>query len=946
MCYAIPGKVKEINNKTILVDYFGEEKRAINDFYDLNVGDYISAQGGYVIKKIPPAEAQDILSTWHELFFELQDIDLRLSRVDFQNNDIDKKLSRILDKALENIPLKQEELLSLINLNNPTALDLFFKTANFIRQKYHKNSCCVHGIIEISNYCKRHCTYCGISAHNNNITRYRMTPDEILEAAVQAVQIYGFQALVLQSGEDPHYSINELTDIIKRIKERVPVLICISFGEVGLEGLENLFEAGARGLLMRFETSNPNLFEKLHPSQTLETRLNHIRRAYELGYLIITGGLIGLPGQTHEDIINDIQLTKKLHAEMYSFGPYLPHPDTPLQRSRGLQPALYQKEDVLKTLALARLIDPENAKILVTTAFETLDSSARKEGLLAGANSVMLNVTPIKYRKLYSIYPDKAHSTELINAQIEETISLLKSLGRAPTDLGISKNNVAALDETERQRDVAAGFSLRSWITTRIKKDQITKYMDGGKDFINDKKIIEKLHSNKEPDQKHIKDILQKSLSVQTLTLDETAALLNVTDKDLLEEMRQTAVKVKTKVYDNRIVTFAPLYMGNHCVNNCLYCGFRKDNNEVKRKSLSLDEVKKETEVLAGKIGHKRIIAVYGEHPSTDIDYIVDTIKAIYSIQSPLGEIRRVNVNAAPFSIEDLKKLHEVGIGTYQVFQETYHHKTYEKIHPKNTLKRDYRWRLYCMHRAFEAGIDDVGIGALFGLYDWKFEVMGLIAHNIELEEKFGVGAHTISFPRLEPAVNTPFIEESKYKVLDEEFKKIITTIRLSVPHTGMIITAREKPQIRRDALSLGVTQTDASTRIGIGAYSDRYTEQEKDRQQFLLGDTRSLDDVIRELAQMGYITSFCTAGYRCGRTGGCIMDLLRKGQERWFCKLNAVLTFKEYLMDFASPQTKKAGEEIIKKEIKEIETNIPDALTKFREYFHRIENGERDLYF
>ena len=434
MCYAIPGKVKEIRDKTVIVDYFGDEKCAINEFYDIGVGDYICAQGGFVIKKVPQDEAKDILSAWGELFFELQDMDLRLSRLDLKDKNIDKKLSLILDKALENIPLKYEELLYLINIGEGQSRELFFKTANFLRQKFHKNSCCVHGIIEISNYCKQYCLYCGISAHNKKIERYRMSQDEIIAAAAQAIDGYGFQALVLQSGEDSGYSIDELADTIKKIKDKFAVLICISFGEVGLKGLEKLYKAGARALLLRFETSNRKIYQQLHPGQTLRSRLSHIEHAGRIGYLIMTGGLIGLPGQTKEDIINDIFLAKELKAEMYSFGPFLPHPDTLLQKKN----APSQKE-VLKVLALARIIDPENAKVLVTTALETLDSSARRQGLLSGASSVMLNVTPLKYRKLYSIYPDRAYENDEINCQIKETLTLLKSLGRAPTDLGVAR---------------------------------------------------------------------------------------------------------------------------------------------------------------------------------------------------------------------------------------------------------------------------------------------------------------------------------------------------------------------------------------------------------------------------------------------------------------------------------------------------------------------------
>ena len=475
-------------------------------------------------------------------------------------------------------------------------------------------------------------------------------------------------------------------------------------------------------------------------------------------------------------------------------------------------------------------------------------------------------------------------------------------------------------------------------------------YLNNGEDFINEGEIFANLAKNENPDSQEIKDILEKSLSIQTLQPDQTAALLNTKDPRLWEEIFYTAGEIKKKVYNNRIVTFAPLYLSNFCVNNCLYCAFRKENTIEKRRRLSLEEVKQEIEVLAGKIGHKRLIVVYGEHPLSNIDYMVDTIRAIYGVRTKTkkgyGSIRRVNVNATSLSIKELKRLKEVGIGTYQVFQETYHHQTYHKIHPAGTTKHDYRWRLYCMHRSQEAGVDDVGIGVLFGLYDWRFEVMGLLYHARELERRFGIGPHTISFPRLQPAANTPFIQEAKYKVSDQNFKKLIAVIRLSVPYTGMILTAREPADIRRETIEIGTTQTDASTRIGIGAYSDRYNQQEAERQQFLLGDTRSLDEVIRELAGMGYITSFCTAGYRCGRTGKKIMELLRSGQEGQFCKLNAILTFREWLDDFATEQTKTVGEGLIKKEIEEIRQKMPSVHPQLMEYYGRLENGERDLYF
>jgi 2-iminoacetate synthase len=491
----------------------------------------------------------------------------------------------------------------------------------------------------------------------------------------------------------------------------------------------------------------------------------------------------------------------------------------------------------------------------------------------------------------------------------------------------------------------------KNWMGNVIRETEITRYLTGGKDFIDDGKIWDRIIGNKNPEHRRIGDILQKSLAIETLDPDETAALLNVEDEELWGDIFEAAGEVKRRVYDNRIVTFAPLYCSNLCVNNCLYCGFRRENHVEKRRRLTLEEVRNEARVLAGEIGHKRLIAVYGEHPLSDVHYIADTIGAMYDVtvktKNGFGQIRRVNINAAPMSISDLDTLKEVGIGTYQVFQETYHHETYRCIHPAGTLKSDYRWRLYALHRAIEAGVDDVAIGALFGLYDWRFEVMGLLSHALDLEKQFnGLGPHTISFPRLEPAAGTPFASEPQYRVPDEDFKKLVAVIRLSVPYTGMIITAREQAHIRKDVIPLGCTQMDASSRIGIGSYSDTYSEQEAERQQFILGDTRSLDEAIRELAQEGYITSFCTAGYRCGRTGEHIMQLLRCGQESRFCKLNAVLTFREWLDDFASEQTKKAGEMIIAKELDEIKQALPSVYPKLTEYYQRIENGERDLYF
>ncbi len=492
---------------------------------------------------------------------------------------------------------------------------------------------------------------------------------------------------------------------------------------------------------------------------------------------------------------------------------------------------------------------------------------------------------------------------------------------------------------------------VADWIRDRIKPEQIEKYLDDGRCFIDAEAIERALDANRRPDPKRVRDIVQKSLAIETLTPEETACLIHVDDPELLAEMRQAAQAVKIKVYDNRIVTFAPLYLGNLCVNNCAYCGFRSSNRLEQRRVLTLDEVRREVEVLAGQIGHKRLIVVYGEHPATDVDYIASTLAAIADVKVKTrrgwGQIRRCNVNAAPMSVEELAMLNEVGIGTFQVFQETYHRPTYERLHPQNTIKGNYLWRLYAMHRAMEAGIDDVGIAPLFGLYDWRFEVMALLYHAIELEAKFGIGPHTISFPRIEPAHNTPLTENPGYAVGDEEFKKLVTVIRLAVPYTGMILTAREDAQLRREVLPLGCTQTDASSRIGIGGYADPADEnQQGSRQQFLLGDTRSLDTVVRDLAEAGCITSFCTAGYRCGRTGQKIMGLLRSGKEGQFCKLNAVITFREWLDDFGSPETIAVGEKVIAREIEQVREKMPEIFDQFMRYYEKTQAGDRDLYF
>ena len=493
--------------------------------------------------------------------------------------------------------------------------------------------------------------------------------------------------------------------------------------------------------------------------------------------------------------------------------------------------------------------------------------------------------------------------------------------------------------------------SNQNWVRERIVQVEIDKYLrPDGSDYVNDEEIFRLLEATGEPEAEQVRAILAKSLAVQTLSQEELAVLMRVRDPGLWEEMRAAAGAVKRKVYDNRIVTFAPLYLSSKCVNNCVYCGLRGENDAVTRRVLTMDEVRAETEALAGKLGHKRLVVVYGEHPESGPEYIAESIRAVYGVKvqtrKGIGQIRRVNVNAAPMSIAELKTLHACGLGTFQVFQETYHRHAYARMHPAQTLKGNFRWRLYAMHRAQEAGIDDNGIGVLYGLSDWRFELLGQQAHALEMERFCGIGPHTLSFPRLEPAVNTPFVENPEWRVGDDDFERIVVLARLAVPYAGLIITARETPAMRRRLLPLGVTQMDAASNVGVGAYADGQEKQQGDRQQFLLGDPRGLDEVVREWAGMGCITSFCTAGYRCGRTGKCIMDLLRSGAEGKFCKLNAVLTFKEWLDDFATAETQAVGEALLQKELDEVRRTQSKIWPAFWANYQRTVAGERDLYF
>ncbi|HPN84131.1 MAG TPA: [FeFe] hydrogenase H-cluster radical SAM maturase HydG [Victivallales bacterium] len=461
----------------------------------------------------------------------------------------------------------------------------------------------------------------------------------------------------------------------------------------------------------------------------------------------------------------------------------------------------------------------------------------------------------------------------------------------------------------------------------------------GYKSFI-DENLISQLCEVRE-DSVKIRDAIAKSLEKKPLSLGETASLLSAKKDDLKNEIFNAARELKKKVYGNRIVLFAPLYIGNYCVNECKYCAFRNSLRTTVRKTLSQKELVEQIEALEDN-GHKRLILVFGEHPDYTPEFIADTVRRTYSVKKGRGEIRRVNINAAPLNIEGFKTVKASGIGTYQIFQETYHRKTYSEYHPAHTHKGDYDYRLDGLSRAYEAGCDDVGVGALFGLYDWRFEVLGLVSHARFLEERYGCGPHTISFPRIRPAHGVKLKPE--FIVKDDDFKHLVAVLRLSTPYTGMILTARETPEIRREVLEFGVSQIDAGTRIELAGYTKKTDQQQLNKEQFSIGDSRPLDEVMLELLSNGYVPSFCTACYRKGRTGKQFMEFAIPGFIQNLCTPNALLTLQEYLCDYASEETKQAGQKAIEAELAKFAD--PVQREKIRKLLQEIrEKNTRDSY-
>ena len=462
--------------------------------------------------------------------------------------------------------------------------------------------------------------------------------------------------------------------------------------------------------------------------------------------------------------------------------------------------------------------------------------------------------------------------------------------------------------------------------------------MEKKENFIDHAYIERLLKEGEKATKEQVEAILEKARKQRGLTHKEIAILLNVKDEEQLNEIFKIAGQIKKDIYGNRIVLFAPLYVSDYCVNNCRYCGYQKCNN-FQRKKLTQEQVAKEVSILE-KMGHKRLALEAGEDPvNCTIDYILDCIKTIYKTQNENGNIRRVNVNIAATTVENFKKLKEAEIGTYILFQETYHKPTYEFMHEKS-IKGDYNYHLTAFDRAMEAGIDDVGGGVLFGLYDYKFEVMSLMIHNEHLEKEFGVGFHTISVPRLRKAEGMD-MKEFPRLVSDDEFRKIVALIRIAVPFTGMILSTREPEELRREVITYGISQVSAGSSTDVGGYEE--SEKGKHKDQFEIADHRSPLEVLKWLIDDGYIPSYCTACYRKERTGDRFMSLAKSGEIQHVCQPNAIMTLMEYIMDYGDEELKEKGEKLIKKEVEKIEREDIKALVK--ENLEKIKYGKRDLF-
>lgn len=821
-------------------------------------------------------------------------------------------ISALIDKLAETHSLSRMEYEYLVAERTELSARTLADRADRVRKKIYGNTVYIRGLIEISNFCKNDCFYCGIRKGNKHCERYRLTEADIIGCAETGYAL-GFRTFVLQGGEDGFFTDDFLCRLIRTLKQRFSdCAITLSLGERSFKSYKRLYEAGADRYLLRHETADKTHYGRLHPAQlSYDNRMRCLHDLRTIGFQTGCGFMVGSPYQTAAVIAQDLKFIETFKPEMCGIGPFIPHRDTPFKE----QPA-GTSDLTCYLLSIIRLIHPV-ILLPATTALDTIDPKGRIRGIAAGANVVMPNLSPPNVRNKYELYNNKAHS----GAEAAENKKILdEQLFSAGYQTVISRGDVYN----------PSAYNTKS--TRRSNPTQREEYMthynpasSHAENFICDEEILETIAYAEahKTDSALIDQILEKArpkrtgsrCTCQGLTHREASVLLACEIPEKISRIYEIANEIKLAYYGNRVVIFAPLYLSNYCVNGCVYCPYHRSNTRIPRKKLSQEEIKAEVIALQD-MGHKRLAVEAGEDPvHNPIEYILESIKTIYSIKHKNGAIRRVNVNIAATTTENYRKLHEAEIGTYILFQETYHKETYQKLHPSGP-KHNYDYHTEAPDRAMDGGIDDVGIGVLFGLERYKYEFTGLLMHAEHLEAVYGVGPHTISVPRIKQAdgVNPADFDNG---IDDDTFAKITACIRLAVPYTGLIISTRENEAVRKKLLTLGVSQISGGSRTTVGGYTT--AERPHDTEQFDVSDQRTLDDVVRWLMNSNYIPSFCTACYREGRTGDRFMSLCKSGQILNCCHPNALMTLAEYIEDYASADTRRIGYELIEQELARI---------------------------
>lgn len=815
----------------------------------------------------------------------------------------------ILKRLYEGERLTKEEFLHLLENREQSRQEAAdYAVKNHL--KYYGKTVFFRALIEISSYCRRNCYYCGIRAGNKKALRYRMDEESILMQAEIAYAM-GFRTVVMQGGEDPHMSDDMIASVVRQIKTKFDIAVTLSLGEKSEEAYKKFKDAGADRYLLRHETADPVHYQKLHPSNMhLKARLNCVKTLQNLGFQVGMGMMIGSPYQTLENIAQDLMLIQSFHPHMIGVGPFIHHDDTPFGSFPDGSP-----EMVYYVLSLIRLIHPQ-VLLPITTALGTLDRSALEKGLQVGGNVIMPNMSPDENKVKYSLYKNKADYKILQDDNLEKLKTRIAEAGY-----------IADMQKGNYREAAMAKFDI---VSTKAEE------------FINHEYILQCLEeSNQDKGLSFYQEILEKARQEKGLSHMDVAYLIKCPYPEIWDEIYALAIQIKQHYYGSRIVLFAPLYLSNYCVNGCVYCPYHAKNKNIRRKKLTQEEIEQEVTALMD-MGHKRLALEMGEHDTINsMEYLLESIKTIYSIKHKNGAIRRVNVNVAATTVENYRKFHEAGIGTYILFQETYHKENYEALHPSGP-KSNYAWHTEAMDRAMEGGIDDVGCGVLFGLNNYDYDLLGLMLHAEHLEARFGVGPHTLSVPRICPAdsVNP---EDFENALSDELFKKIVALLRIAVPYTGIIISTRESKKSREEVLKLGVSQLSGGSKTSVGGYSVE-EEPTDNTAQFDLSDNRTVDEIVEWLMEQGHMPSFCTACYREGRTGDRFMALCKSKQICNVCLPNALLTLNEYLEDYAKPSTFKLGKQMIAKELTLIKNE--KVKRKAQGYLGGINEGKRDFRF